>query len=323
MHYLLVLLMLVVACFCGQVAHAAPYDICADPGGGLPAGYQINQRSVFTAHGERWFCVVTPPSYSSSGPDYPLLVVFHGGDGNPQIMMSDNKDIIREGFNANGGDGYVMAFATGLPKDQCNFADLPCEHNDWGDDANIGFINDIIDYATGFNLDEDRIFLAGFSGGARLIYRAIAENDFSQPINGIATVAGGIGAVNTEEPENGLTLVNLLEGSQVHAMVMQGEQDRILNFAGGLWDKRDKRVMHVSFPFKVDLFRVLTGNENDTGDSPPSSVSLPSFSSLPTSRVATHYTAGNHQVMAISDENTQHIWPDWFSPLMFEFFDTL
>jgi poly(3-hydroxybutyrate) depolymerase len=288
-------------------AFAVPFEICADPGGaGIDPGYRIVQQTLFLPEGPRWICVVTPPGYSAAGPDYPLVVVFHGGNQNPQNMMAEDKAILREAVNR----GYVAAFAAGLPTASCDYSDLPCETSNWGDDGNLPMVNAILDHAATFNLDEDRIFLAGFSGGARLIYRAIEADDLSLPVTAIATSAGAMGVMKTDAPDGGLTAVNVALGTPLHALLLQAENDAKTTYAGGYAPGEGE--IHLPFSVKVDLFRLLTGNLDVAGVA---------MAGLPAGAEGTEYPGGTHVVQAITGQNG-HTWPDdWFAPVVFDFFD--
>lgn len=294
-------------CLFASPAFAQSFDICADPGGAnIDPGYRIVLQTIHMPHGPRWICVATPPGYTSTGPDYPLVVIFHGGNQNPQNMLEEDKAILEELVNR----GYVGAFAAGLPTPACDYANLPCEDNNWGDEANLAFLNAILDHAATFNLDEDRIFLAGFSGGARLIYRAIENDALSQPVAAIATSAGIVGVMKTDAPDDGLPLINVAAGTPVHALLLQAENDPKMTYLGGY--AAGEGELHLPFSLKVDLFRLLTGNLDDAGTA---------MAGLPAGTVGTEYAAGTHVVQAITGQNG-HSWPDdWFAPVVFDFFD--
>lgn len=286
----------------------AAIDPCADPGYALTAGYSITERTVIVAGDTRWYCVVTPPGYSPSGPDYPFVIVLHGGGGNSTTMMEEGKGLMSEIIDR----GYVAAFALGSPRDTCDLTDLPCAQNAWAPEENIDFINAILDEAARNNLDETRVYLLGFSGGARLIYRAIEADRIRMPITAIATAAGTMGAYQIDDPAAGVALHNPASGTSVHAAIMQGGSDPKMPFLGGLAEEDDE--LHVSFRYKVDHFRVLTGNAEDPGTAYP--VADPDV-------VAVEYDQGTHKVLEVSREATKHRWRDWYSVIVFDWFETL
>jgi poly(3-hydroxybutyrate) depolymerase len=292
-------------------ALAQPYDICADPGTpDLPAGYQIAERRLDLRHGPRWFCEVLPPGYSATGgTDYPLVIVIHGGGQGPQHMLASNRGLLREIVTR----GYVGAFPAGLPLTDgtCDYAALPCENNSWNDDINLEFVNAIIDYGAAYNLDEERIFLIGFSGGAGFIYRAIAADGFTLPITAIATSAGSLDNMKPDETALGMPLRNVTLGMPLHVLLLQAEDDPVVSYNGGL--NLDGDAIHYSYPFKIDLFRALTGNLDDPGSD---------VGGLPAAARGTKYTAGTHDVIALTGRDG-HIWPGWLSPVAFDFFDRL
>jgi poly(3-hydroxybutyrate) depolymerase len=250
---------------------------------------------------------VLPPGYSATGPDYPLVIVLHGGGEGPQDMLATGRGLLAEIVNR----GYVAAFPAGLPLDDgsCDYAALPCERNSWSDDINFEVINGIIDHAAGFNLDENRIFLIGFSGGSGLIYRAIAGNALTRPVTAIATAAGSLDGMNVDETALGLPLRNVTLGVPLHALLLQAENDPVISYHGGL--NGDGDVLHHSFALKTDLFRALTGNLADPGTA---------VAGLPAGVSGTEYAAGTHVVQAITGQDG-HSWPAWLSPVAFDFFD--
>lgn len=286
-------------------AQATGYcDIPASPA--LNPGYRIQEKVLFLPHGPRWFCQVTPPGYSLNNPDYPMVIVFHGGGGQAETMMRPQKAILEQIVNR----GYIGVFPIGIPREGCDFAALPCTDNAWGDDTNLAFLNALLEYAAPFNLDEGRIFLAGFSGGAQFIYRAIASDEIVLPIRGIATAAGIMGMMKTDDPGAGLPLINVALGQPVHAMLLQATDDPNQTYGGGLATGQDE--LHLPFSLKVDLFRLMAGALR----TPTASVA-----GLPAGTTGTIYLGGTHEVQAITTTGG-HTWPDtWYAPLVFDFFD--
>jgi poly(3-hydroxybutyrate) depolymerase len=289
-------------------AFAQPFDICADPGtAALPAGYQITQRKLDLSHGPRWYCEVLPPGYSASASDYPFVIVFHGGSQGPQDMLDGNRGLLKEILDR----GYVAAFPAGLPLTDgtCDYAALPCENSNWNDDVNFEFINALLEHGATFNLDEERIFLIGFPGGAGLIFRAIANDDFALPVTAFATAAGSLDGMKVTETALGLPLRNVTLGTPLHAVLYQATNDPVVAYAGGLNLQGD--TIHHSYAVRIDLFRALTGNLADPG-SP--------VSGLPAPARGSKHVGGTHQVVALTGEDG-HVWPRWLSPVVFDLFD--
>lgn len=290
-------------------AQATGYcDVPASPA--LNPGYRIQEKVLHLQHGPRWFCQVTPSGYSVNNPDYPLVIVFHGGGGQAETMMRPQKAILEQIVNR----GYIGLFPIGLPRDDgaCDFAALPCTVNAWGDDTNLAFLNALLEYAAQFNLDEDRIFLAGFSGGAQFIYRAIESDAIALPIKGIATAAGIMGMMKTTDPGAGLPLINVALGQPVHAMLLQATDDPNQAYGGGLATAQDE--LHLPFALKVDLFRLMAGSLGPLTSS---------VANLPAGTTGTVHLGGTHEVQAITTTGG-HNWPDgWYAPLVFDFFDRL
>ncbi len=306
MRHLLIALLLLLSFARTAAAQPVPYPICDDPGGAaIPAGYSIAERSMPVAGATRWYCVVTPAGYSVTGPDYPIVFIFHGGGGNPQKMMANGKNFLEEGL----ARGYVLVFPAGLgDPDRCD-PTVPCEFNYWGDDANIDFLNALIAEAARFNLDEDRIYLAGFSGGARLIYRAIETDRFTFPVAAIATAAGSLGVMKVDDPAAGLPVTNVAAGTPTDALLFQGEADTRMTFAGGL--SQNDTEIQLPFAVKVDLFRILTGTTADPG-------TAQAFGTI----TGTLYSLGADEVLALSEPATAHTWPGTLTAPAFDFFDS-
>jgi poly(3-hydroxybutyrate) depolymerase len=295
------------ALFLSPAAHAQaqPFDICQDPAGAaLPPGYTITQREVIENGQPRWYCLVLPPGYTPSGGPYPMVIAFHGGNGNPQNLMANGKRIMEIGLSRD----YVLVFATGSgDPDRCDLT-MPCEHNLWSDVSDTPFVNSIIAEGAAFNLDTSRIYLLGFSGGAKLIYESIVADDFPHPIAAIATAAGSMGALKLDRLDDGFPVINVTTGTPTDALLFQGGADAKMALDGGLSDG-DTEVQ-LSFTIKVDLFRVLTGNQTDPG------LGVAGWG------LQTLYAQGSHEVLAITEPGTAHLWPRDLTEVAFDFFDS-
>ncbi len=202
------------------------------------AAGQIVEESFRYGGTDRFLCTYLPSSIGD-GALHPLMIALHGGSGNASQMMADNHGIIAAAEAA----GYVAVFPNGLPRGACGA--LPCLDNNWSQPENVFFVAELIERqkATG-RIDDDRVHLVGFSGGAKLIYDIVATPGFPHAINSVATVAGAFGLFHVGRPEEGFDVTQLQEGTPVSALLVQGALDDHLPAAGGL-DHTGPRVARV------------------------------------------------------------------------------
>ena len=116
---------------------------------------------------ERVFHLHLPPAYDGETP-LPLLLALHGGGGNGPLFAE------KSGFRAKAdAEGFVVVFPTGQESDLGghywrtggNIADDPAKSTLTGDD--VAFLAALIDHlTTELAIDEQRIYVTGFSNGA-------------------------------------------------------------------------------------------------------------------------------------------------------------
>lgn len=153
---------------------------------------------------DRHYCVYTS-SLIGAGTQHPLVIALHGGDGNASQMMEDARHIIEHAEAM----GWTAVFPNGLPRSSCGGAS-PCLDNNWGAPDNVFFIAELISrLKAGGQVQDDRIHLIGFSGGAKLIYDIVATPGFPHQIDSIATVARAFGLFHADRPEEGFTVTQL------------------------------------------------------------------------------------------------------------------
>ena len=261
---------------------------------------QIVEETFRYGGTDRFLCTYLPSSIGDGAP-HPLMIALHGGSGNASQMMEDSRGIIA----AAEAGGYVAVFPNGLPRRQCSA--LPCLDNNWAEPDNVFFIAELIgrQKATGL-VDEDRVHLVGFSGGAALIYDIVATPGFPHAINSVATVAGAFGLFHAGRPDAGFTVTPLQEGTPVSALLVQGGLDDRLPAAGGL--DHTGRESHVSFRTKVDTWRLATG----TGAAPAQALDVLALDpQAPADLEAFRYTRPGTTVVEVLDPSLPHAWPDW------------
>jgi poly(3-hydroxybutyrate) depolymerase len=261
---------------------------------------------------ERYYCTYTS-SLIGTGTQHPLVIALHGGDGNASQMMEDARHIIEHAEAM----GYIAVFPNGLPRDSCGGASL-CLDNSWGAPDNVFFIAELISrMKAGGQVQDDRVHLIGFSGGAKLIYNIVATPGFPHAISSIATVAGAFGLYHADRPDEGFSVIQLDQGTPVSALLAQGGVDPKAPAAGGL--DETEREAHVSFRTKVDYWRLVTGTETAT----PRPVDVLALDpTAPADVAATRYSRGGLTVVEVLDPNLAHAWPAWdIMAVMVELFE--
>ncbi len=165
----------------------------------------------------RSYIVHIPPKYDSKQPT-PLVLAFHGGGGNAQVMkrfygLDDKAD--KEGFivaypNGTGRSENILTWNGG---NCCGYAQL----NNVDD---VGFVRAVLgDLAKVANIDSKRVFATGMSNGGILCYRLASE--LSDRIAAIAPVSGTMGTA-TCKPKR-----------PVSVMHFHGTDDKFVPFKGG------------------------------------------------------------------------------------------
>jgi poly(3-hydroxybutyrate) depolymerase len=296
----------------GQTMAQDVTDLCSR--GTMTAAVGPITAETFSYGGvDRHYCVYTS-SLIGAGTQHPLVIALHGGNGNASQMMGDARRIIEHAEAM----GWIAVFPNGLPRPSCGGAS-PCLNNAWGAPENVFFIAELISrMQAGGQVQDDRVHLIGFSGGAKLIYDIAATPGFPHAIRSVATVAGAFGLFHADRPEEGFSVTQIDQGTPVSALLAQGGLDTKLPVAGGL--DETGRESHVSFRSKVDYWRLVTG----TGTATPQPVDVPALApSAPTDVTAWRYSpAGGLTVVEVLDPTLPHAWPSWdIMAVMVEFFE--
>ena len=316
----------------GAAAQALPIssknDLCAlvPAGSGSVDSVEMVQA---TAAGpvNRYYCVWQPSGFSpGAGGDHRLLVVLHGGDGHAGKLAVKGLQSLAE------TRGYLIAFAQGWPHGDCPGA--LCTQNVWFGTAEINgmslelgavnraYVAQLVDAALGdYGTDPAGIYLAGFSGGAKLIYSLVAGDTMALPFPfepaGLATMAGSLLSVDVPEtPGTGrVNAIHVGAGARpVPALLMQGMEDAKLAFEGGL--NAERSAIDAGFRAKIAMFRALN-DAMGAGLAQPAQWLQP----LAGNPAELRQYDGAAMVVSVGAETLDHRWPDWFAPLVFDFFD--
>ncbi len=169
-----------------------------------------------------------PDAYDSTSKFYPLVLVLHGGFGDGEKIeqtsgMSEKAD--QEGFIAVYPDG------TGLLKEMYAWNVGFCCGNAYEEDVDdVGFIYALIsELENNYNIDSEKIYIAGFSNGGMMTYRLGAE--FSDMIASIAVVSGAGGGKYTEDSTRYVMPEPKDTVSVIH---FHGMADDIVPYEGGV-----------------------------------------------------------------------------------------
>jgi polyhydroxybutyrate depolymerase len=165
---------------------------------------------------ERTFVVRTP---DGGGEEMlPVVVALHGVGGSGTAFERYT------GLTDAAGDRMMVVYPDGLP--------VPDGRRVWnaGDCCNpastvptddIGFLRALIEELRDRGADTEKVYLAGFSNGGMLAYRAACE--MGESLAGIAVIAG---ALTVDDCGNG-------DAAPVPLLVIHGMEDTIVPFDGG------------------------------------------------------------------------------------------
>ena len=141
----------------------------------------------------RTFTVFDPASLPNTNKKRPVIIAFHGLGGDSEAMRRSTQfDRVAK------QRGWLVVYPLGeIDKGLTYWNGQGCCKEDGADD--ISFAKTIIDYTvTNFQVDEDNVFISGFSNGAFMGYKLLCElgnRDNGKPwITAIAVHSGLIGA---------------------------------------------------------------------------------------------------------------------------------
>lgn len=169
------------------------------------------ERSIRVGDANRSYLFV-----SGSAAQAPLVIALHGGGGNARTMVPRWLDLARR-------EGFAVAFPEGVGRMErmgtwnaggcCGFA-MTSESDD------VAFVTAMIDelVASGA-VDSHRIYVTGLSNGGMLTYRLAAA--IGDRVAAAAIVSGAM--FGGEQPP----------ATPVPILIMHGERDEIVPFAGG------------------------------------------------------------------------------------------
>lgn len=168
-------------------------------------------RTVEVENTRRTYWLHVPSTYAKTKP-IPLVLVFHGGEGQPQQIerhtgFSDLAD--REGF--------IVAYPEGIDKHWNDGRPNAPRVND------VAFVATLIeDIARSFNVDRKRIYTTGISNGGMLSQRLACE--LSGTIAAIASVAASM-------PDS--LNARCKPSRPISVLMINGTDDPLIPYSGG------------------------------------------------------------------------------------------
>lgn len=159
--------------FYHALAQGVDYDLSLEHGG---------LRRTYKVH--------IPPSYKKA-PPAPLVLAFHGGGGNSELMANDEYYNL---VSKSDEEGFIIVFPCGASKLRSGkFATWNagncCGYARDHDVDDVGFVREMLkDIESKFAVDPSRIYALGFSNGGMFTYRLACE--LTDKFRAVASVAG-------------------------------------------------------------------------------------------------------------------------------------
>ena len=178
------------------------------------------RRTIFVDGRRRSYYIYAPSDYTPSK-SYPVLFVFHGGEGNANniLKITKFKDYIDKYqfilIAPNGTNRFENELFLMWNAGRCRGFATEAKIND------SKFVNKIIEQTVNsYNIDREKVYLTGLSNGAMLSYKIACQ--LSGKIAGIASVGGAMNFI----PKSAK--------SPIPVLIFHGTEDRHVLFKGGI-----------------------------------------------------------------------------------------
>lgn len=183
------------------------------------------------------------PKKAEPGHGYTLVVMLHGGLGNPERFAQ-----------ATGFPGETLRHPTVVvyPAGSGRFSDrlltwnagVCCGYAQRENVDDVGFIDKVIEQVTSeYPIDPDRVFVVGHSNGGMMAYRMACER--SAIVDGIGVVGGTMNFSSKRcRPDRPVTVVSI-----------HGEADQNVPIQGGMGEKSRAGVSHRSIIETLSIWR--------------------------------------------------------------------
>lgn len=228
---------------------------------------------------ERTYYVHVPPNLSRPAP---VVFVFHGGGGRAEHAMKYGFDPISD------REGFLVVYpdaGTGLWNDGREFTK--------SDKDDLAFVKRILqEIGTRYEIDSRRVFATGISNGG--IFSHHLGANLSEHFAAIAPVVGGM--------SDG-TAANFRPAQPVHVLVIQGTDDPLVPFNGGVIARNRGRI--VSTEEAVNKWRAHNGCDERGKEE-----ALPDRDPRDGCRAKRTRWSGRADVELIVIEGGGHTWPN-------------
>jgi polyhydroxybutyrate depolymerase len=153
----------------------------------LSFSQQTIQDTIMSGGMKRSYRIYIPAIYNAQKPSVPLLFVFHGQPTHPNSMLGAKINQVADTAN------FIIVYPYGQPASQPNTYYWDFYSANFM--ADVNFISNLIDTLLGqYNIDPNRIYSAGASGGGFMAY-SLACN-LSHRIAAVASVMGSMMTIN-------------------------------------------------------------------------------------------------------------------------------
>ncbi len=254
----------------------------------------VSKRTVSVGGLEREYLVHVPNDLPIGQP-VPLVIIYHGGNGESKGTMNLSK------FNPIADrEKFIVAYPQGVGKswNDGRITQVSQAHRDAIDD--LSFFDAMLDKLShDFSIDDHRVFVTGISNGGIFSHYVAANR--SEKIAAIAPVVGGIA-----EPFDR----KFKPSRPVSVLIIQGSEDRLIPYKGGKvagGDGKDRGSV-VSTDKAAKLWVQANGCQAE-----PTTESLPDRDPKDECRIeATKWNGGygGSEVWLYCVRGGGHTWPD-------------
>ena len=209
-----------------------------------PFGPGDYSRSIEHGGMSRYYEMHVPPGYSDDR-SMPLVLVFHGGAGNPSQQRHDSQmDAVAD------ANGFIVVYPAGTGRSRTRLltynAGICCGSAKKNNVDDVGFTVAVLDDVnTLFNLNNKKVYATGFSNGAFMVYRLACE--IADKIAAIGPVSGVLG-VDGCRPSRPVSIVHF-----------HGKQDPNAVYDGGIGPNAKEKIPRRGVRETIDIFLHLYG----------------------------------------------------------------